>query len=120
MLMEWILRRNSRGLCTLQAPGSHRLDIAAQFPHLSQLNCRLLQFRHQDVAQFLLRGDFPQQFGLAGNEEVNQLLLKMLYVLEGNRVQISVLYNPNSGYFDLDRDGAVLGLVENLGDVLTA
>src|SRR6266478_557715 len=79
-----------------------------------------LQFRRQGFAERLLLRDLFEERGLRRRQVLGQPRLVVLEAIQGDPVRVRVLNDPEQGHLDLDRNRAVLRLVEQLDDALAA
>src|SRR2546427_2022643 len=89
-------------------------------PDLLELVGGGLQLRRQRFAECLLLRDLSEQIGLGRRQVLGQPGLVVLQAVHGDQVHVPVLNDPEQGHLDVDRNRAVLGLVEQLDDALPA
>src|ERR1700745_912094 len=89
-------------------------------PALFELLCRGLQLSRQRGSELLFSTDFLQQFGPPCRQEFCQLGLVLLDAVNRYLVQVPILDRPEDGHLNLNWNGTVLGLLEDLHDPLSA
>ena len=89
-------------------------------PEQLELLGGVLQLAHQRIVQRLAFDDVAEQGRFRGRQELGEPAWKFLDALHGDVVDVAVLHHPENGHLNLDRNGVVLRLVEQLDDALAA
>src|SRR5580692_13184727 len=98
----------------------HGQQSVCSFPSLFEFVGHSFQLRHQRGAEPFLVVDFLEQLSLARTQILSQLILEFLDPICWHIIHIAVLSRPNHSYLNLDRNRAVLGLLEDLDNALAA
>src|SRR6202142_3439348 len=98
----------------------HGQQSECSFPCLLELVGDGFQLRHQRGVESFFIVDFPEQFSSPRGQVVSQLILEFLDPICRNIIHIAVLSRPNHSYLNLDRNRAVLRLLEDLDNALAA
>jgi hypothetical protein len=94
--------------------------MGCSLPGFFELISCSLQLGGQGRADRLLLSDSPKQLRFTRGEELRQAGLEFFHPIHGYLVYVSILYSPNHRYLNLNRNGVVLRLLEDLHDALTA